>query len=229
MLQRLRGFMRTVLYTGLILVATAASSNAAEVNGDWLVEEGLAHVRIVDCGPAKWGVIAWEKRPGGIDKENPDASKRSRPTLGMPTLLNMKKKAGTEEWHGTVYNSQDGKSYDSSIKLLSADKLEIKGCVLGFLCGGQTWTRVVELAPPPGAPKTGPAPAGQKTAAPAPAPAAAPKAPAPAPAAAPKTGAATTAASKTGAAPANPLDDICAIPEIALTMPPVAPPGGKAK
>ena len=220
MLQRLRGFMRTVLYTGLILAATAASANAADVNGDWLVEDGVAQVRIVDCGPAKWGVIAWEKRPGGIDKDNPDASKRGRPTLGMPTLLNMKKKAGTEEWHGTVYNAQDGKSYDSSIKLLSADKLEIKGCVLGFLCGGQTWTRVVEPVPPPGAPKAGPS--GQKTAAPAPAPA--PKAP-PAPAAAPKTGA-TTAASKTGTAPANPLDDVCAIPEIAQVS---APTGSKAK
>lgn len=220
--------MRTVLYTGLILVATAASSNAAEVNGDWLVEEGLAQVRIVDCGTSKWGVIAWEKKPGGIDKENADASKRGRPTLGMPTLLNMKKKAGAEEWHGTVYNAQDGKSYDSSIKLLSADKLEIKGCVLGFLCGGQTWTRVIDPALPPGAPKAGPAsPAGQKMA-PAPAPAAAPKAATPAPApGAPKTGTATTAASKTGTAPANPLDDICAIPEIAQVVTPATPIGGK--
>lgn len=213
--------MRTVLYTGLILAATAASSNAAEVNGDWLVEEGLAQVRVVDCGTSKWGVIAWEKRPGGIDKENPDASKKGRPTLGMPTLLNMKKKAGTEEWHGTVYNSQDGKSYDSSIKLLSADKLEIKGCVLGFLCGGQTWTRVVDPASPPGAPKTAPAPTGQKMA-PAPAPTAQKTA---APAA--KTGATATAGSKPGT-PASPLDDICAIPEIAQTMA-ATPAGGKAK
>lgn len=228
MLQRLRGFMRTVLYTGLILVATAASSQAAEINGDWLVEEGLAQVRIVDCGPSKWGVIAWEKRPGGIDKENPDASKKGRPTLGMPTLLNMKRKAGTEEWHGSVYNSQDGKTYDSSIKLLSADKLEIKGCVLGFLCGGQTWTKVAEPALPPGAPKAGPTtPTGQKAAAPAPTPTAAPKTAAPAPAA--KTGATGIAAgSKTGTASANPLDDICAIPEIAQTMAPT-PPGGKAR
>lgn len=218
MLRRLRGFMRTVLYTGLILAAATAAAQAADVNGDWLVEDGVAQVRIVDCGTSKWGVIAWEKRAGGIDRQNPDASKRGRPTLGMPTLLNMKKKSGTEEWHGTVYNAQDGKSYDSSIKLLSADKLEIKGCVLGFLCGGQTWTRVIEPAPPPGAPKAStPTGAGQKMA-----PAA--KAAPPAPAA--KTSA--TAASKTGAAPANPLDDICAIPEIALTMPP-APPGGKGK
>lgn len=213
--------MRTLLYTGLILTAATAAAHSADVNGDWLVEDGVAQIRIVDCGASKWGVIAWEKRPGNIDRQNPDASKRSRLTLGMPTLLNMKRKSGTEEWHGTVYNAQDGKSYDSSIKLLSPDKLEIKGCVLGFLCGGQTWTRVADPALPPGAPKAGSSTgAGQKMA---PAPGAA-KTAAPAPAA--KTG--TTAASKTGTAPADPLADICAIPEIAQTMPP-APAGGKAK
>lgn len=198
--------MRTVIYSGLILAVTAGAALAADPNGDWLVEDGVAHIRIVDCSTSKWGVVAWEKNPGGVDKENPDASKRTRPTLGMPTLLNMKKKKGAEEWEGSVYNAQDGKTYSSSIRLLSADKLEIKGCVLGFLCGGQTWTRVVEPAPPPGAPR--PVSAGQKAAN------QAPKAGAMA-----QTGPAgaktSPAASKSGAPPANPLDDICAIPEIA--------------
>ena len=199
--------MRTVIYSGLILAVTAGAALAADPNGDWLVEDGVAQIRIVDCNTSKWGVVAWEKNPGGLDRDNPDASKRNRPTLGMPTLLNMKKKSGAEEWEGSVYNAQDGKTYSSSIKLLSADKLEIKGCVLGFLCGGQTWTRIIEPASPPGAPKL--APAGQKTAAPA------PKAGAMAQTAPGSASAKTSpAAAKTGAPPANPLDDICAIPEI---------------
>ena len=32
--------------------------------------------------------------------------------------------------------------YSSTIKPVGTDQLEIQGCVLGFLCGGETWTRV---------------------------------------------------------------------------------------
>src|ERR1700709_1136031 len=35
-------------------------------------------------------------------------------------------------WHG----------YTSTIKPIGTDQLEIRGCVMGFLCGGETWTRV---------------------------------------------------------------------------------------
>ena len=89
-----------------------------------------------------WGVVAWEKTPGGKDKNNPDASKQSRPTLGMPILIDMKKKPGVDPWEGQVYNAKDGQLYSSTIKPVGTDQLEIQGCVLGFLCGGETWTRV---------------------------------------------------------------------------------------
>ena len=35
-----------------------------------------------------------------------------------------------------------GRFYSSTIKPVGTDQLEIQGCVLGFLCGGETWTRV---------------------------------------------------------------------------------------
>ena len=198
--------MRTILYTGLMIAVTGTTALAADPNGDWLVEDGVAQIRIVDCGSNKWGVVAWEKIPGGLDKENPDVSKRNRPTLGMPILLNLKKKATAEEWEGKVYNAENGKTYDSKIKLLAQDKLEIKGCIMGFLCGGQVWSRVADTQPAPGSVKGAP---GQK---------ATPSAAAPKAAASnmqPTAGAkAPPAATKGGTLPANPLDDICAIPEI---------------
>ncbi len=92
-----------------------------------------------------WGVVAWEQTPGGRDINNPDVSRQNRPTLGMPILLDMKKKAGLDQWEGQVYNAKDGQTYSSTITPMGNDQLEIKGCVLGFLCGGETWTRV---APP---------------------------------------------------------------------------------
>src|SRR4029077_5118530 len=84
---------------------------------------------------------------GGHDINNPDVSKQSRPTLGMPILIDMKKKPGVDQWEGQVYNGKDGKLYSSTIKPVGSDQLEIQGCVLGFLCGGETWTRVAGPIP----------------------------------------------------------------------------------
>src|SRR4029450_10028714 len=82
-----------------------------------------------------------EKMPGGKDKNNPDVAKQSRPTLGMPILIEMKKKPGVDAWEGEVYNAKDGQLYSSTIKPVGTDQLEIQGCVLGFLCGGGSWAR----------------------------------------------------------------------------------------
>ena len=120
------------------------SALAADPTGDWRVADGVANVRVAQCNGSMWGVVSWETQPGR-DSNNPDASKKSRPTLGMPILLDMKKKPGANSWEGQVYNAKDGQTYSSSITPTDADHLEIKGCVLGFLCGGETWTRV---APP---------------------------------------------------------------------------------
>ena len=115
---------------------------AADPTGDWRVADGVANIRVAQCYGNMWGAVSWEKTPGGRDSNNPDASKQSRPTLGMPILLAMKKKPGVDQWEGQVYNAKDGQSYSSTIKPVGTDQMEIQGCVLGFLCGGETWTRV---------------------------------------------------------------------------------------
>ena len=176
---------------------------AADPTGDWKVADGVAHIRVAQCSGNMWGAVAWEKVPGGKDKNNPDVAKQSRPTLGMPILIEMKKKPGVDAWEGQVYNAKDGQLYSSTIKPVGTDQLEIQGCVLGFLCGGETWTRV---APPiPSSPvnsmakgaKTGP----QKTAA------------APPPPAPPKTTGTATPGAK--GRPAGDVGDICLLGDIA--------------
>lgn len=163
-----------------------------------------------------WGAVSWEKMPGGTDKNNPDASKQSRPTLAMVTLLDMKKNAANDKWAGQVYNAKDGKLYKSTIKLGDTpDQLEIEGCVLGFLCGGQTWTRVgpsIPSSPSNLTAKNAPKPpAGAKAA---PAPVTTAKA-SPAPATAAKTGPAGQKAGTPAASAQTPdIGDICLLPEI---------------
>jgi uncharacterized protein (DUF2147 family) len=215
-----RTIVRTIVYSGVFLATGLNAALAADPTGDWKVADGVANIRVAQCNGNMWGAVGWEKTPGGKDKNNPDAAKQSRPTLGMPILIDMKKKPGVDAWEGQVYNAKDGQLYSSTIKPVGTDQLEIQGCVLGFLCGGETWTRVGPPIPSSpansmakGAPK-GPAGAPPKTAAPAPAPAP-PKTtgavnPAPAPKAAPVQKQAAAAAGQ----PAD-IGDICLLPDIA--------------
>ena len=140
-----RTFARTIAISGLFLTTGLIPARAADPTGDWKVADGVANIRVAQCNGSMWGVVAWEQTPGGKDAHNPDPAKQSRPTLGMPILIDMKKKAGVDQWEGQVYNAKDGQSYSSTIKPTGTDQLEIQGCVLGFLCGGETWSRV---APP---------------------------------------------------------------------------------
>ncbi|MCP4620162.1 MAG: DUF2147 domain-containing protein [Bradyrhizobium sp.] len=173
MLHCLRSTTRTITATGLILATGTYAALAADPTGDWRVADGVANIRVAQCNGNMWGVVAWEKVPGGKDSHNPDPAKQSRPTLGMPILLAMKKKAGVDAWEGQVYNAKDGQTYSSTIKPVGADQLEIQGCVLGFLCGGETWTRVgppIASSPANSMAKGTAAPAQPRAASPAPAP-----------------------------------------------------------
>ena len=147
MLHRPRNVMRTLILFATFSGLSTASALAADPTGDWLVADGVAHIRVAECNGSMWGAVAWEKEPGGVDQHNPDVSKRNRPTLGIAVLSNMKKKPGVDQWEGEVYNANDGKTYSSTIKPVGSDKLEIQGCVLGFLCGGETWTRIAGPIP----------------------------------------------------------------------------------
>jgi uncharacterized protein (DUF2147 family) len=191
---------------------------AADPTGDWKVADEVANIRVAECNGSMWGAVVWEKTPGGRDKNNPDVALQSRPTLGMPILLDMKKKPGADQWEGQVYNAKDGKLYSSTIKPVGSEQLEIQGCILGFLCGGETWTRVGPPIPssPSNSMAKGPPKAGSgikttglpgqpKTAA-----------PPPAPTTTGSTGQkAAVPGRKTTAASSDVVGDICLLPDIA--------------
>jgi uncharacterized protein (DUF2147 family) len=127
------------LTAGNCAFSQPASTGQLDPTGEWLVAQRIARIKIVDCGGHLWGVVAWEARPG-TDTKNPDPKLRNRPTLGMPVLLDM---AATRpnKWEGNIYNSQNGQTYTASISLSDPNTLRVQGCVLGFLCGGESWTR----------------------------------------------------------------------------------------
>jgi len=131
---------RTIV--GAICAAALAGGAASAADGPtglWRVEDSSATIRIVDCGGTYWGVVAWEQTPG-IDRNNPNPALRSRPTLGLPVLLGLRPD-GQDRWSGRIYNAENGQTYESHIRLTSAASLRVEGCVLGFMCGGETWSR----------------------------------------------------------------------------------------
>jgi uncharacterized protein (DUF2147 family) len=210
--------MRKVLYSGIALTAGFVPALAADPTGDWRVADGVANIRVAQCNGSMWGAVSWEKTPGGRDVNNPDVSKQSRPSLGMPILIDMKKKPGIDQWEGQVYNAKDGQFYSSTIKPIDPDHLEIQGCVLGFLCGGETWTRVA--GPIPSSPANSMAKGAPKTTGALPKPVT--TAPSATATAAPKTTASVGGAPKApgqkqaaNAQPADTVGDICLLPDIA--------------
>src|SRR5262245_4982533 len=123
------------LTLGLSFGLVPAPALAGDPTGLWLTEEGDAKVKIVTCGNAICGTIAWLKEPNDkqtgrpkVDKNNADASQRNRPVMGVPIVLSMKPD-GSDKWSGQVYNAEDGKTYSGSVTLANANSIKLQGCV----------------------------------------------------------------------------------------------------
>jgi uncharacterized protein (DUF2147 family) len=137
-------------FAGVAFLALAGSGSAlaADPNGTWLTQTGTSRIRVADCGGALCGTIVWLKEPNDAetgkpktDKNNADASKRSRPLIGTQIVLGMKP-AGTDKWTGQVYNAEDGKTYSGNLTYSGSGSLQLQGCALGGLvCKSQTWTK----------------------------------------------------------------------------------------
>ena len=144
--------MRIGRYLALAAVLALTGSEgalAADPNGVWLTQTGGSRIRLADCAGALCGTIVWLKEPNDpdtgkpkLDKNNSDASKRSRPLIGVQIVLGMKP-AGAEKWTGQVYNAEDGKTYSGNLTYTGGNSLQLQGCALGGLvCKSQTWTKV---------------------------------------------------------------------------------------
>ncbi len=138
----MRNYIRVIVLSMKFLFSTSVCVAAEESPvGEWLVKDKTAHIRILTCDKALWGIISWVETPGA-DTNNPDISKRNRPILGLPILLGLQ--PGKErEWDGNIYNADNGKTYKGNIRMKSENVLYVAGCVLGgLICGGEDWTRM---------------------------------------------------------------------------------------
>jgi len=132
----------------VIGLALALPAQAADPLGTWVTPE-KDQVHIVNCGGALCGSLVFLKEPNDpetskpkLDKNNADASKKSRPMLGVTIVLGMKPSGTPDKWDGQVYNPRDGQTYSGSFTITGPNTAELKGCVLGgLICKGENWTK----------------------------------------------------------------------------------------
>ena len=144
---RLALWLSTAVLSAIALIPSGPA-RAADPLGTWYTADKDSQVRITKCGEALCGTLVGLKEPNDpatgrpkSDKNNADASKQSRPLLGVPIVLAMKP-SGPDQWSGNVYNASDGKTYTGSFTMTGDNTAELKGCVLSVICKTQTWTRV---------------------------------------------------------------------------------------
>ncbi|MFE1598706.1 DUF2147 domain-containing protein [Methylobacterium sp. ID0610] len=149
-----RGLARGLAALGLV-VPTVALAAPKDPSGVWLTEDGRARIRIEKCltrNDRVCGYVVWLKTPlndkgeARVDFKNTDPKKRTRPSLGHQLIMGLKPNA-EDRYEGQIYNSEDGKNYDVSIWVDEPGELSVRGCLLGFLCGSQTWTRTTDILP----------------------------------------------------------------------------------
>ena len=126
---------RLPLLFAILSVVTAVPAQSASATGEWLVADKSARISVHACGRRLRGTIAWE-RVHGLDDQNPDPTKRRRPTLGLPILIGMQS-TGPDSWAGRIYNADNGKTYGAKVKLLSSTSLHVEGCVMGIPVWGR--------------------------------------------------------------------------------------------
>jgi uncharacterized protein (DUF2147 family) len=131
--------------------AAGAPSGAPSAFGTWLADDGKSHVRIHACGAELCGRVTWIRDPLGADGkprtdvENPDASKRSQPIVGLEVLAGfVADESAPGQWEGgTIYDPEEGKTYKCTLALQDANTLRVHGYV-GIALFGKTqiWTRL---------------------------------------------------------------------------------------
>jgi uncharacterized protein (DUF2147 family) len=138
--------------------ATAAApvAPAAQVEpnviGVWLDHTKRGAIEIMPCGARLCGYVYWVKDPMSrngkpvLDTNNPDPARRGKPMCGTQILVNLEQKERARIGHvwgaGSIYNPEEGQSFDAEVKLISPNELSVLGYLgLKFMGEQFTWTR----------------------------------------------------------------------------------------
>lgn len=139
---------------GLLALPVVAQAAPRDPSGVWLTEDGKARIRVEKCGAQGTqicGYAVWLRTPLNdegkprVDFRNPDSRKRTRPSLGHQLIMGLKPNS-EGRYEGKIYNAEQGKFYDVQIWSEEQGELSVRGCMLGILCGSQTWVQKFDVA-----------------------------------------------------------------------------------
>jgi uncharacterized protein (DUF2147 family) len=138
-----------VLLKAIGVAQTEQTAEADKIVGLWEVGSGKARVLITKYGEKYGGRIVWLKEPNypdgtkKIDKNNPDETKRTVSLLGLNNLLGFVYKGKAEYDGGTIYDPENGNTYNCVISLENENVLNVRGFI-GVQLFGRTdsWKRV---------------------------------------------------------------------------------------
>ena len=121
--------MRAVAIGLVMLAGAVGPALAQDATGTWQRDTGASRIRIAPCGGALCGTVVWLKDPNSPAK------------VGQTVLKDMKP-SGTNEWRGSAFNPEDGKTYSGTMAL-NGNRLTTAGCALaGLICKTVNWRRV---------------------------------------------------------------------------------------
>jgi len=145
--------LRLSLLAMVMMWATAAFAqkfNADDLVGVWEPSHGKGRVKIEKIGDKYYGKVVWLREPidpetkqKKVDKNNPDPALRTRPRLGLRVLKDFSY-VGDGLWEsGTIYDPENGSTYDCKITMTDKNKLDIRG-FMGVSMFGRTdvWKRM---------------------------------------------------------------------------------------
>jgi uncharacterized protein (DUF2147 family) len=137
--------MRTALLAAGLLFLASPALAADPIEGEWLTPGAGSKVRIAACPdrPGQMcGAISWlpAAKAKDLDARNPDAALKTRPILGVSTIMGFKQTAPGKWTGGKLYDPSSGKTYNGKISANPDGTLKVEGCVM-MVCQAQTWKR----------------------------------------------------------------------------------------
>ena len=132
------------MVAALMALAMAAGSpaTASPVEGVWHNPKNSVAVKTGAC-PDKTGgskLCGWVVRAD--DAAQADARDGGTPKLIGTALLREYRPSGRNRWSGQIFVPDMGRIFGSTLTLVDADTIDVKGGLIGgFLCKTQTWRR----------------------------------------------------------------------------------------
>jgi len=130
-----RKFFISCCFSAVLLMAVAFNAHGQDLPGVWLTKDGISKIEIYKAkNGLYYGKLIWTK----------DQSEKAKTFHGAMILTGLKKE-GNVEYQGEAHDPEQHKTYSCTIKVKSADELDLRGYV-GISIIGRTerWTRVTK-------------------------------------------------------------------------------------